>query len=110
MLKLVTYDKSANSCSLADEFDYIVEREGKMKHMSLYNQHRFAKLRYAAASILAALPLFQLLLLETETNNLFIQSCRLYVECDFFLTELHVLAYFKHKVKLLLLNCVEISD
>ena len=27
LLKLVTYDKSTNSCSLADEFDYIVERE-----------------------------------------------------------------------------------
>ena len=25
LLKLVAYDKSANSCSLADEFDYIVE-------------------------------------------------------------------------------------
>ena len=32
------------------------------------------------------------------------------VECDFFLTELHALAYFTHKVTLPLLNCVEISD
>ena len=31
LLKLVTYDKSANSCSLTDEFDYIVEREGKVE-------------------------------------------------------------------------------
>ena len=56
LLKLVTYDKSANSCSLADEFDYIVERKG---HMSMYHQCRFAKLGYAAASILATLPLLQ---------------------------------------------------
>ena len=27
LLRLVTHDKSANSCSLAAEFDYIVERE-----------------------------------------------------------------------------------
>ena len=29
LLKLVTYDKSAILCSLADEFDYIVKREGE---------------------------------------------------------------------------------
>ena len=44
LLKIVTYDKSANSCLLGDEFDYVVEREGKGKHMSMYHQHRFAKL------------------------------------------------------------------
>ena len=38
ILKLVTYDKSANSCSLAEEFDYIVEREVQTKHMSLYHE------------------------------------------------------------------------
>ena len=37
LLKLVVYNKSANSCSLADEFDYIVEREGKIKHTSFLN-------------------------------------------------------------------------
>ena len=92
LLKLVTYDKSANSCSLVDESDYIVEREGKVKHMSLYHQRRFAKLGYAAASILASLPLLQVLLLETEKNNLLVQACRLYVECELFLTEFHALA------------------
>ena len=100
LLKLVAYDKSANSCSLADEFDYIVERVGKIKHMSLYHQRRFAKLGYSAASILAALPLLQMLLNETEKDNLLVQACRLYIECDFFLTELQALAYFTHKVTL----------
>ena len=56
LLKLVAYDKLANSCSLADEFNYIVEREGKVKH--LYHEKRFGKLGYSAASILEALPLF----------------------------------------------------
>ena len=37
--------------------------------MSLYHQQWFAKLGYSAASILAALPLCQMLLLETENNN-----------------------------------------
>ena len=51
-----------------------------------------------------------MLLLETEKNNLLVQACRLYVKCDFFLTELHLLAYFTHRVTLPLCNCVEISD
>ena len=110
LLKLVTYDKSANSCPLADEFDYIVEKEGKVKHMSLNHQQRFAKLGYPAASILAALPLLQMFLLETEKNNLLVQACRLYVDCEFFLTELHALAYFTHKVTHPLLNCVEMLE
>ena len=91
LLIIVTYDKSANLCSLADEFDYSVEREGKVKHISLYHHCRFAKLGYAAASILAALTLLQMLL-ETEKNNLSKHAgCRSNVN---FLTELHVLAYF----------------
>ena len=35
LLNLVTCNKSANSCSLADEFEYIVEKEVKVKHVSL---------------------------------------------------------------------------
>ena len=50
LLKLVRHDKSANSTSIADEFDYIVEREGKTRHMSLHHERRFTKLAYSAAS------------------------------------------------------------
>lgn len=110
LLKLVAYDKSGNSCSLADEFDYIVEREGKVKYMSLYHQRRFAKLGYSAASVLNALPLLTMLLNETEKNNLLVQACKMYIQCEFFITELHALAYFTHKVTLPLLNCVEVCD
>ena len=78
--------------------------------MSLYHKRRFAKLGYSAASILAALPLLQMLLVETENNNLLVQACRTYLECEFFITELHTLAYFTHKVTLPLLNCVEVCD
>ena len=110
LLNLVTYNKSANSCSLADELDYIVESEGKVKHMSLCHQSRFAKSGYSAASILAALPLLQMLLLETEKENLLVQACRIYPECEFFITELHAHAYFTYKVTLPLLDGVEVCE
>ena len=37
LLKFVTYNKSTNSCSLADKFDYIVEREVKVEHVIINN-------------------------------------------------------------------------
>ena len=92
LLKLVTYNKSSNFCPLADEFNYVVEQEGKIKHMSLYHQRRFAKLRYSAALIIAVLDLLQMLLHETEKDNLLVQSCKLYIECKFFFTELEALS------------------
>ena len=63
LLNLVTYNKSGNSCSLADEFEYIVEKEVKVKHVSLSST---MVCKNSAASILAALPLCQMLLLETK--------------------------------------------
>ena len=66
-----------------------------------------AKLVYSAAS---ALDLLQMLLDETEENNLLVQSCKLYMECEFFFTELQALSDFTYKVTLPLLNCVETSS
>ena len=40
--------------------------------MSLCHQQRFAKLGYSGASILAAPSLRQMLLLETEKDNVFV--------------------------------------
>ena len=110
LLKLVTHDKSANTTSLAEEFDMIVEREGQTKHMSLYHERRFTKLGYSAASLIHAVPLLQMLLDETSKSNLLVEACKLYLECEFFLIELQVLAYFTYKITLPLLNCVERSD
>ena len=110
LLNPVTYDKSANSCSLAEEVEYVVEREGKIKHMTLYQERSFPKLRYSAASIIAALDLLQMLLHETEKDNLLVQSCKLYLEREFFFTKLQALSYFTHKVTLPLLNCVEANS
>ena len=76
--------------------------------MSLYRQQRFEKSGYSVAYILAALPLYQILLLETEKDNLHVQVSWIYLECEFLITEL--LAYFMHKVTLPLLNCVEVCE
>ena len=77
MTESVTYNKSANSCSHANKFDYIEERKVKIKHMSLYHEQGFAKLGYSASSILVALPLCQMLLLDTEKDKLHVQACQM---------------------------------
>ena len=77
--QLVIYDMSANSCSLADKFDYVIEQEGRIKHMSLHHQRRFAKLVYSAALIIASLNLLH----EIEKNNILVQSCKLCMDCGF---------------------------
>ena len=78
--------------------------------MSLYHERRFTKLGYSAASILQALPLLQSLLDETWKSNLLVEACKIYLGCEFFLTELQLLAYFTHKITLPFLNCVEKSS
>ena len=40
ILKLVSYDKSGNSSSLAEEFDFIIEREGAVKLISRKKIHQ----------------------------------------------------------------------
>ena len=106
LLKLITPDHSAKAVSLSDEFDFLVEQSGTVKHISLYHERRFTNLGYAAASLLHAVDLLKTLLLETPANNLLVQACRMYLESEVFLTELSVLSYFTHKVTLPLLNCV----
>ena len=75
--------------------------------MPLYHQRRFAKLVYSAAS---GFDLLQMLLHETKKNNLLVQSCKLYMECEFFFTELQVLSDLYYKVTLPSLNFVETSS
>ena len=70
---------SANFCSLADKFDYVIEQEKKIKHMSLHHQRRFAKFVYSAALIIASLNLLH----ETEKDNLLVQSSKLCMDCEF---------------------------
>ena len=108
LLNLVTHEKSATATNIADEFDFIVERENQVKHITLYHERRFCKLGYVCAALIDASPMLQMLLTETAMSNLHIESSKLYLECEFFFTELTVLAYFTHKVSLPLLNCVEV--
>ena len=107
ILKLVSYDKSGNSSSLAEEFDFTIEREGAVKHMSLYHERRFTKLGYSAASILQALPLLQSLLEKTWKSNLLVQACKICLDYELFLTQFQLLAYFTKKITLPFLKCVE---
>ena len=54
LLPLITHNKSTNSCSQADLFEHICEREGVTKRVFLYQQQRFAKLGKSAPAILEA--------------------------------------------------------
>ena len=42
-------------------------------------------------------------------SNLLIEACKLYVNCELFITELHLHVIFTHKVTLPFLNCIEKS-
>ena len=44
--------------------------------------------------------------IETASNNLLVQACKLYLQFEVFVTELKVLAFFTKKVTLPLLHCV----
>ena len=110
LISLVSRDKSANSTSLADQFDYICEREGVIKRIFLYQQRRFCKLGKAAAAIIEAYPYLNMLIDEATTSNLLVQACQLYMSSEIFLTELEALAYFNEKVTFPFLHCVEKSS
>ena len=72
----------------------ICEREGAVKHMSLYQERRFAKLRYVAGLILDAFPLLTILLNEAPSQNLHTDSVRIFLVCEFFSTCLAALSFF----------------
>ena len=110
IISLITHNKSANSCSQADLFDYICEREGVSKRVFLYQQRRFAKVGKAAACILEAKDTLNMLLDEVQVTNLLVESCKIYMASELFITELECLAYFNHHVTFPYLNCVEVSS
>lgn len=74
-LKLITHDNSVNSCSLADLFDFISERDGITERIFLYQQRRFAKLGKAARSVLQALDILQKVVDEAENFNQLTEAC-----------------------------------
>ena len=107
LTKLVTPDKSANSCSLSEHFDQLCDRQGHKRKLTLYKERRFGKLGSCAAALLQALPLLTELLDESPANNLLAQAARIYVRCDIIITELRMLAYFGQQVVMPFLNCIE---
>ena len=109
LLNLITH-KSANSCSQADLFDYICEREGVSKRVFLYQQRRFAKLGKAASSILEAKDILTMLLDEVEGTNQLVESCRIYLSSELFITELECLSFFNHYITFPFPNCIEVSS
>jgi hypothetical protein len=110
ILKLVTHNKSANSCSQADLFERICEQSGQIKRIFLYQQRRFAKLGKAAASILNAKDVLNTLLDEIDTTNQLTEACKIFMSSELFLTELECLAFFNHYITFPFLHCVEISS
>ena len=104
--KLISHEKSNNTVTLADEFDRMLEQEGLTKLISLYKERQFTKLGYSAASVLQALPQIAKLLMETWKSNLLIEACKLYVNCELFITEVHSYLTVSENIKKLLIECV----
>ena len=104
--KLISHEKSNNTVTLADEFDRMLEQEGLTKLISLYKERQFTKLGYSAASVLQALPQIAKLLMETWKSNLLIEACKLYVNCELFMTEVHSYLTVSENIKKLLIECV----
>ena len=99
-LNLVSHDKSASSTNQAGLFYFILQRENQVKRISLYQERRFTKLGYSAASILDTLPYLRMLLNESHLTNQHIKIVRMFLDSEFFITELSVSAFFMHKVSL----------
>lgn len=107
LLKIVTPDNSANSCSLSIPFEKLCIEHGWDRKLTLYKERRFCKLGSCANAIIQALPILEQLLEETPADNLLAQACRLYLKCEVFITELRLLAYFNYHVVFPFLHAVE---
>ena len=58
-----SYDKSSSSTNQGELFDYVLQRENKIKHLSLYQERHFTKLGHSCASVLDAMPYIQMVLM-----------------------------------------------
>ncbi|KAG1652562.1 Anaphase-promoting complex subunit 5 [Nymphon striatum] len=64
----------------------------------------------AASSVLQAKDIIQMVIDEVEGTNQLVESCRIYLSSELFITELECLAYFNHFVTFPFLNRVQISS
>jgi hypothetical protein len=70
-------------------------------------ERRFTKLGYSAASVLQALPYLRMLVDESHLSNQHIEIVRMFLDTEFLITELQVIAYFTHVITLPFLYFVE---
>jgi len=103
--KLVTND--GHKSSQWELFDKELCNAGKTKKQSQFQERRFAKLGYTAATIMHHLEDYKAVLEKTKSNNQLVQACRIYLNCDFILIGLKSLAWFTYTVTLPFLNMVE---
>ena len=68
------------------------------KRIFLCQQRRFAKLGKAAAALVDAYPILEMLLNEIQNTNQLSEACQLYLSSEVFKTELQTLAFFYHKI------------
>ena len=101
---------SAKSSSLSDEFDLLIEKEGRVKLVSMYQERKFTKLGTTSACVLNSLDLYQRLLEQTARHNLLVKACRLYLSCEFIVCVFKCLAYFTFKIGMPFLNMCEMSS
>ena len=66
--KLISPDTSGKSSSLSDEFDLLIEKEGKVKLISLYQERKFTKLGTTSACVVKSLELYQRLLEKPQSK------------------------------------------
>ena len=108
LMTVVSHDKSGKSCSQAELFDLICEREGV--YLLLYQQNRLTKMGKSAAALVEVHPILIKLIDEISLMIQLKETCMLYLSSEFFYTELETLAYFNHTVTFPFLHCVEKSS
>ena len=84
ILNLISHDKSASSTNQADLFDFVLQCENQVKHVSLYQECIFTKLGYSAASILDALSYLCMLLHESHLTNQHTEIVHMFLDSEFF--------------------------
>ena len=77
---------------------------------SFINSDVLPNLGKAAAAILEAYPILNMLLEEVNSTNQLIEACNIYMSSEFFKTELEVLTYFNYKVTFPYLHAIEKVD
>ena len=101
---------SAKSSSLSDEFDIVIESEGRVKLASMYQERKFTKLGTTVACVIKIIDLYNKLLEQTSKRNLLVKACHLYLNCNFILSGFKYLALFTCKIGMPYLTFCELSS